>query len=1186
MKLLKISMRGFKSFADRTDLQFHDGTTVIVGPNGSGKSNISDALRWVLGETSARNLRGNKMEDIIYVGSESRRGLGFAEVEMILDNTDQTLPIEYSEVSISRRLYKSGESEYAINHCACRAKDIRELFMDTGVGRDGYSIIGQGRIDSILSDKPEDRRSIFEEVAGIVKYRNQKNESERKLEKTNDNLIRISDLLTELHYNYEEMHQQAEKTRKYHALYDELKELDIAHAKNDLHIHFQVKQQNHTALKQVETELKQNEAERSAIQNKIEKMKEDVQYGETQLDEFESVISRTSTTHTELKSEVELSQSRLFFLEKDIRRMEAELLEMSVKQQEEENMLLLLQQDYREIDQKRELLEHQHTDQERDLEEQKLTIDDLKVKVENLKTENSNLMLRREGLTQRYQYLQTEQATLLAETTQGKKFDAERETRQSFLRSEMAMLEGQLQQTDQKISHMKVVLTQKKQKRERLQSECKETELQMHDLELEIGKKESEEKALSVLEDSFEGYQKPVKEVMKHFLHEKEGQGIRGTLSEVFHVDSPYLEAIEVSLGSALQFVVIEREFQIQPLINFLKERKLGRVTFLPLDGIRQNHFKRWDLKNIFGVVDYADRLIHCEDTYRELFAGLLSNTLIVESMDIALHLDIRLRSSHKIVTLDGELFHNRGSVTGGSLGTKVSGILHRRSKIEELKNQIAVNSEKFSELSSLLEIRLQSLNHLSLEIDTITEEIMKCESERHQISLKYHDTEKEWTELLRDIEGSRHTQEEEEKKYKELVLSIQKTEQDITDIESQLSSNKNEMKKYAEDLFQKENALNEEVTLFNNNYVQLVNLRNRISNLSEKETRTQILIEEIQKKRNEKMTDLQKERNEEMSLKDKLSILDHEITLSSAQVRDYLQKKEKEKSVLDQLRQDYYRAQEILAENNACYASLERKKANIEVKLAKSEVQVENIISRILSDYNVLLDAKADTGQNPISGQYQTRIMQLKDDISKLGSVNTNAVEEERKLGERLEFMTNQEQDLRFAKSDLETVIQNIEEKMGVLFQEAIDTVARNFSKVYTQFFGGGTAELKLSHPEDPLNSGIEILLTPPGKKMQAISLLSGGEKALTAIALLFAIQKIKPSPFCILDEIDAALDEVNIDRFTGYLRASLDEVQFIIITHRKRTMEIGDSLYGISMGEDGVSSVLSVHLKDKKIS
>lgn len=1179
-------MRGFKSFADRTDLNLHNGTTVIVGPNGSGKSNISDALRWVLGETSARNLRGTKMEDVIYVGSDSRRGLGFAEVEMILDNTDKALPIDFSEVSISRRLYKSGESEYAINHSPCRAKDIRELFMDTGVGRDGYSIIGQGRIDSILSDRPEDRRSIFEEVAGIVKHKNQKEDAERKLEKTNQNLIRIGDLLAELMRSYEEIHIQAEKTKKYHALYDELKNLDIAYAKQELFQYLQQKAENLNYNKEILIQLEDNEKERNRIQQEFEEMKGQVEIGQERMEGLETLLRELLNKESDLKSERDLSQSRLLFLEKDISRLETELSDFSHKIEEEEKNIFSLKKEFEVAQLNLDKYQQEDLFNEDELKNLKEHVVDVKNNIEKLREENSDLLIRKERLSQKHQFLQKEHSAILSATTLGKESGHERESKKIYLESEIQLMEGELGENEKKLSEIRRLHNEKNQKIFSLRSECKNIERQLHDLDLSLGKKESEKKTLSVLEEAFEGYQKPVREIMQQFLHRKEGKYILGTVSELFQVSSRYLQAIEVSLGSSLQYLVIQSESAVQPLIHYLKEKKLGRATFLPLENIRKNYIGRIDYKSEDGIIGYADQLLHCEEKFRPLFLSLLSNTLIVESMDVALKLAPNIRASNKIVTLDGELFHNKGSITGGYLGTKLSGILHRKNRIMELGEQIEQESQKRSDLKAIIEIRNKNLIDLETSFNLLEKQIQELEKSKQNIALRLYDLKRERDELLKDIEGSRRFQEEEERKYQENFSLMKNIQEEIVIIEGQLKKNNQALQINSANLFKSENKLNDKQKIYNENHLRIANLKNKLSNIDEKCLQSKTLIDEWNYKMLLKKEEHKQNKSEHSNLAMELSRICDQLQLNSEKNKVYITEKEIRKAEMDSLMRRYYSTQEDLNENHLNQTSLERKKTGVEIKIAKSEVQAENIISRIFEDYQVSLNEEVVKNQEFLSELSLKRIPQLKNEIAELGSVNTNAVEEERRLGERLDFMLTQEEDLRIAKSDLETVIATVEEKMGTLFRETLSTVQEYFTKVYTQFFGGGTVELKLSNPEDPLNSGIEILLTPPGKKMQAISLLSGGEKALTAIALLFAIQKIKPSPFCILDEIDAALDEVNIDRFTRYLKSSLDDVQFILITHRKKTMEIGDSLYGISMGDDGVSSVLSVRLKDKMIS
>ena len=1178
MRLRKISLKGFKSFADRTDILFDDGITVVVGPNGSGKSNISDAIRWVLGEMSLKVLRGSKMEDVIYKGSDNRRALGFAEVEIVLDNSDGALPIEYTEVSITRRLYKSGESNYFINQNPCRQKDIRYLFMDTGVGKEGYSIIGQGRIDEILSEKPEDRRAIFEEVAGISKFRSKKEESLRKLDKTDESLVRINDIIFELEGNYEESKIEADRTRKYNDLFYRLKEIDISQSLRELDKNIEGIKKEKEELLEIESLLSAKEEEVKKLDESFESLKESLNESKGLADSFDEKLSSYIENLNQLQIEKEKLENKRSFYSLNMDTIEVELESKRQEIINSKDFLANLTEERRAIEGNLSNILNEGESIESKIKDLNPSLDELTLKEQNLKNTFQDIRLNIESLSKEEEY----EKTSLEEV--GKKLEEidlslpEKGARLEFLNSELRMVNGEIEDFEKKLIAYREDVENLERRTKNIEKEENTEKEEKHRIEIELSRSESELKTIRAMEDNLEGYQRSVRAIIKKYQGKNQ---VRGVLSDLFNVDSKYETALEVALASSLQNVVVEKDSDAKEIIEYLKAERAGRATFLPMNRINGYRAQNPPLK-ANGVIGLASDLISFDKEYRNIFENLLGRTLLVENMDVALSLGRESIKGLRLVTLQGEIFNAGGSITGGFIGEKGSGLISRKNKILELEEKNIKFLEKIKEIDQRLDIKRELKSRIDEEFTLKEEEVSTFKDSRREKFNKKSEIEQELG-ILKSSYNSLKEQKEElasrEEALKKNIITIRESllnnKKEYRELEGKIEEVKEEIGKES-DVFR---ALNEERNKLS---MTRLNLENRIKNLSEKIGDQENRIEGLESRINQLESKKAEEENENKEETNRIEDLLTEINELEEKLEDLRERRSSEKKREEEILNKYYETQKVLSDINSHYQEIEKNKSDLELKMSRRDLKNESITERLEREYDFLPSEGFEIPKINMSQTMANKeINRLREEIRELGTINPIAIEREIELGNRLELMKSQEADLILSKEDLKKIIADIEKEMSSMFKDTIEVVNKLFNEVYKNLFNGGEAELKLKDDDDPLNTGIEILITPEGKKRQAISLLSGGEKALTAIALLFAIQRLKPSPFCVLDEIDAALDDQNIDRFTKYLTSKLNDIQFIIVTHRKRTMEIGDIIYGVSMMEDGVSTLLSMKLK-----
>ena len=1185
LHLKKVEIQGFKSFADKVEIEFKEGITAIVGPNGRGKSNISDAIRWVLGEQSVKTLRGNKMEDVIFSGTNIRKPLGYAEVTITFDNKDGIIPVDYQEVAITRRMFRSGESEYYLNKNSCRLKDVKEIFMDTGVGKDGYSIIGQGRVDEILSSRPEDRRNIFEEAAGIVKFKSKKIEAEKKLEKTEDNLIRIKDIILELEKQNDYLKEQSEKASTFIGLSSRLKELEV-----NLFIR---------NIDKIRKEIENFEEEKSKIQiqldeiidkkNKIEEnlnlMKIKIKEMDLSVDNIQKEKIETSNQFNQCKNDLNLLEEKEKFYIKDIERLEKEIEDLKKKLGEIEKDKLLIIDEINNMEEERLSLKENFNQKKIKLEElnekislKEKTIEKDKDKVidsynliTDKKSKINSLNSFQDNINKRIEQIKKETKILIDEKNKFKESLREIEGSEGEKREEVINY-------NKSLTELRLEERNYKEKLDNLYKEINQNKV-------ELQGRISNFNLLKNMQDDYEGYYKSVKNLMLACKKdEKLKNSLIGVVADLIKVEEKYEKAIDVGLGGSLQNIVTRDEKDAKFIIDYLRKNKLGRVTFLPISTIKGNpiHISQGDREK-YNILGLGSELISYDVKYKNIMEYLLGRTIVVKNLDDAILAAKKYNYSFRIVSLDGDIINAGGSMTGGSL-PKVSGnILNRRYRIETLKNEINnlsktqsdLEREKLS-LKSILENSSVELKEKEEGLQSLNIEVIKIENEKNKYSMEL----KRADESIEKYEDEIHKLNQE---LDEINIGKEKLNEELKELEKENNIIKDNIKDFVSQ-FEEEKIIREEAMGdVTDTKIQINLLESKLTNANEKLEGIKIETDNARKlikEKNYESTNCQKEIGDIKNLMAEAEKKIRELLMIEKEKDKLFNQMKKEK---DEFMKSYYLEQNRLKDINDKLNSLEKSKNNWDIKEAKYSVKLESINTKLLEDYELEYDEAVELliEIEDLDNAYN-EVEELKNKIKKLGTVNLSSIEEYKKTSERLGFITRQHNDLLKAKEDLKEVIIDMEAKMKEQFLFNFNKINESFNQVFSVLFDGGKADLVLEDEENILECGIEIKAQPPGKKLQSLTLLSGGEKSLTAVALLFAILEIKPTPFCILDEIDAALDEANISRYTSYLKSFSDETQFIMITHRKSTMEMADVLYGVTMEEDGISKIVSVKLTD----
>ena len=1181
MYLKRIELQGFKSFADKTVLEFDSGVTSVVGPNGSGKSNISDAIRWVMGEMSAKSLRGSNMQDVIFAGTENRKPVNFAEVSLVLDNTTRLFPIEFDEIMVTRRVFRSGESVYQINNANCRLKDIVELFMDTGIGRDGYSMIGQGNVSQILSTKAEDRRTFFEEAAGVSKFKHCKDEAQRKLTAVNDNLLRIGDIVSELEGQLKPLENQSKKAHKYLILYEEYKGLDVSMCL--------------VTLDKNKELLQKAKADYDSIAEEIE----DLKSKETEIEKKRSELYEKSKTKDE-----EQAKRNSELIENEAAGMSASN-DISIAENDIKNNIAISERIDREIN--AVINENNHAEERiKELAgiilEQEKESEELLGTFDRIKADNEGIFARLSECRERADKLKGDIIEEMNEVSAQKaKIAGIESLRNSFLERREAV-EKEKQSHGMSVENIKKELAEKLCSIEEKTKKCEEMNKRIEELsgrlekkrtEYESAKKESDSISVSLsskqsqkrilegMENSYEGYAKSVKSVLQ--AQELKRLSIYGTLSGLIDVEKKYIAAIEAALGGAMQNIVVETENDAKEAIEFLRRTHGGRATFLPVSSVKGRPFEMYkEVSSCSGFIGIASDLTGYDKKYDGILKSLLGRVVVVDNMDNGIALSRKFGYKFKTVTLDGDILNAGGSMSGGSSG-KSGGFLSRAGEIKTLGAEIAALLAKLRDLSDrkkelesdigTVSTQLESYRPLAREYENELL-VMKntCEHLKQSIT-ESGSSEKALSDELEQIEKQLAESGEE---IAMLIAGARKIENSIDEknrlaheAEAQYTELSAEKDKKSKELLDETLRLRELEHEIQGNKDETDELKKKIS------SNTELLDSKVRDKSE------YEQRNNELrqKIEEKKNAIE-QIKNTSDDIKKSIDKLEEEKSnIVDALKQ--------IQSNNKDVTDrmilLQQELAKAENRENKINSDSENIINRLWDDYE-LTPSSAEEIKSDIEDEKEAarRVQELRGKIKALGSVNMDAIEEYKAVSERFEFLSAQKADLEQSKENLNKVIDSTQELMEEHFKKQFEEINKSFSHVFRELFGGGSGRLYLSDPSDVMESGIEIEAQLPGKSTQNLSLYSGGEKSFIAIALLFAILEVKPTPFCILDEIDAALDDVNVSRFATYLKNYLSQTQFIVITHRRGTMEAANIMYGVTMQEKGVSKLLSLKIDD----
>ena len=1179
MYLKSLEVQGFKSFPDKTLIRFGDDITAIVGPNGSGKSNISDAILWVMGEQSTKTLRGAKMEDVIFGGTQKRAAVGFAEATLTLDNTDRALAYDSDEVMVTRRYYRSGDSEYYINRQSARLRDIHEMFMDTGLGREGYSNIGQGRIDEILSLKSADRREIFEEAAGISKYRHRKEETERKLAHTEDNLLRIGDKVSELEMQLEPLRVQSEKAKKYLELKEELQGVEVA-------VWLDTLDKLSAAAKKAEEDyasasfvLQQAHDDLNKLYAKSEQMSAELRHKDEELENIRSQVSMLDATHQQMEGQMAVLRGNVQNNENNIARIEEEL-----QGQEDRSGGINAQ-----MEQARQRI----AEIEKGLEEKRAA-------VAALQQELTALSANAEGMTRQFLELRTAESNLTADLA----------GREADIRG----LETSLQENDARMQELKADLASGNARKETAEDEldacrnelknvqedvtvanntingyamrqanrvkrAEELEAQVRELTAKLDGVQAKIRVFRAMERDYENYQKSVRMVMQE-AQRGALRNIHGPVSRLIRTEDEYTVAMEIALGGAMQQIVVDNEQDGKAAIAYLKRTGGGRATFLPMSVVKGKRLNENGVENAAGFVGIASDLVSCDNRYRGIVENLLGRTVIAENIDCAISMAKKFSNRFKIVTLDGQVMNPGGSMTGGSVN-KESGLLSRANELEKLQKQEKDLQKKLQEQEKELQSAKAGVEQVEQQMESAREQLRKAEDQvlRLQGLEKQHEI---MVEALRDAMSAAQREYDvldnrcrsDRERYaaqqakiqvftaqltetKNRIASLEHTQQDATAAMSQLTDKMTVLKT-------EEAAMDAEKHTAESHILDLQQLcsamegdrENKLSLIATIRAETERLEQEI-KNLEQRQLD-----NDEYAKTIRASMDNARIQRAEAEATKTRTEREAQ-------------------EKNGDILNMERACALLQNKKETTALEERTIIDKLWDSYELTPGTAVEKrGEIESVTAGQRRVSELKRKISALGTPNLGAIEEYARVNERYSYLVTQRDDVLTSKRELESIIRNITQEMTTIFVTEFAKIDHHFGVVFEEMFGGGKGQLILENPEEPLTCGIEIRVQPPGKQVKTITLLSGGEKAFVATALYFAILKVRPTPFCLLDEIDAALDDRNVERFASYLHNLSKDTQFIVITHRRGTMEASDVLYGVTMQEQGVSKLLRLDL------
>lgn len=1184
MKLKKLELYGFKSFAQRTEIVFDEGITGIVGPNGSGKSNIGDAVRWVLGEQSAKTLRGASMSDVIFNGTQKRKPLSYCEVSLVFDNDDHALAMEAAEVMVTRRVYRNGESEYYLNRTACRLKDVVDLFRDTGIGKEGYSIIGQGRIDEILSRKSEDRRQVFEEAAGIVKFKARKEEADKKLQRTLENLERVDDILDELTKRLKPLEEQSRNARVYLELSTELKDLDLnlflirsdrARARlSELESELLTVQ---TILADTESNLTDKTTRRDETQNRIDQLEEAITKARTELMECAEHVHESQKKLSALQSrretrsenrqrivrEQEEAQERLAEIEKDHARIQADV-------EKQHSLIADAEQILRATQEAAEKAQAKEKEADAALEAQKAAVIDQMNRLSDVRNDKTRL--------------NTMQAQMETRLTEIEESSGALQEQEAALREALIAVEKQLETENQHQQQCQEKLAQARQASDEADAAYANLRADVEKQSADMQAAASRHSVLTEMTRDMEGYNMAVRRAMT-YAKQRGLTGVKGVLAQLMTVPQAYETAIDMALGAAQQNIVTDTEETAKELINYLRQNRLGRATFLPMSAIRGKTLygnERNALK-LPGCLGVASELVQCAPEYRGIVENLLGRTVIADNLDHGIPIMRAGNHAFRLVTLEGDVMHSGGSMTGGSAQSKVSNLLSRERELKELTAKLQTGRAELDKCRQELTQRQQTAQEKRQKVSDAVNAL-------HQQEIAVAREQARRESVSADLNTHLQRMQETEQARVQLHQSLENIRQQLETIEHQRTGAQGDQSAMEQKTIEMQNALvkaRAEASAENDRLMvrtlQLSDLRHGLSDLERDEAHAQQDQAQILRE--------QERREQLLHEMDELDAIDEndmkrEEAESARRQKEQLRQESAAQAIEQRRSQAQSDLRDILSDMENLHEAYNRDSEKLhKTELAKARIEGDqkNLQNRIWDTYKLTYAGAEEFRRTPFDEkESDRRAAELQGQIRALGTVNVGAVEEYAETKARVDDLTTQQQDLKRAEMDLRELIERLLIQMRSTFVENFSKMQGYFAETFTRLFGGGHAELKLMDPDDPLNCGIEVNAQPPGKKLQLLSLLSGGERALTAIAILFAMLKLKPTPFCILDEIEAALDDANIGYYADYLKEYSKGTQFIVVTHRKGTMERCNSLFGVAMEEQGVSRMVSVSLQD----
>jgi len=1182
MFLKRLDVIGFKSFADRVSIDFVPGVTAVVGPNGSGKSNITDAIRWVLGEQSVKSLRGAKMEDVIFAGSDSRKPLNVAEVTITLDNEDGFLPLEYQEVSVTRRVYRSGESEFFINRQPCRLKDIVDLFLDSGLGKEAFSIIGQGRVEEILSSKPEERRTIFEEAAGVLKYKLRKKKAETKLAETQDNLQRVNDILHELGQQLEPLRMQASIAKEYLEKREELERFEVALMVHDIEqLHRQWSELNE-ALNEHQQEEGRLAAELQKTEAHIEQLRDQITAIDESVDGLQQVLLLASEELEKLEGRKEVLKERKKHASQRIEQLDETVIALTEKRRRlteqlrsEKAALTQLEAGAaaleKELKEQQALLSAHEVDIEEEIERRKGDYIDLVHEQAALKNERLHV-------EQAIHKLRAKQAALNEANSDHLKQRNQLEQQRAALLAELSRLEQAITEASSKLAALESAL-----KEQQVELEQKETSL--HQARQYRQQAKARQQWLEEMQHEYAGFFQGVKEVLKA---RNRLPGIRGAIVELIRVPGRYEIAIETALGGAMQHIVVDSEQAARQAIHFLKTNGYGRATFLPLDVIQARSLSERERAAISGhpaFVGIARELIEYDDIYAAAIAHLLGHVIVTADLKGANELAKLLHYRYRLVTLDGDVVSPGGAMTGGGAAKKTASLLGRNRELETIAAKLREMDDVIARLERDMAAKRRERAEWEAEAAMLKEEIARL-----QQSLQ------EEKEKQRELEWQKKRIDERLALYDEEKAN---DEREIAELNNRLGAIDGQLQQLAEKLQAIDEDINRlqvqkqtEQTTKEALQVAITEKKIALAETKERVKHARRKAEEIEAELAETARGLQQAERERAALQAEMEAPEWNEEELEQLRQQKLEDKQKTLELITSRREQRLDCQRRLEHLEQEWKEAKRQHKQLvevvkdeEVKLNRLDVELANLLSRLSEEYGLSFEAARSGYPLEIGAdEARKRVKLIKRAIEELGTVNLGAIDEYERVSERHRFLSEQKADLEEAKATLHQVIEEMDEEMKKRFFTTFEQIRAHFSEVFRELFGGGRADLRLTDPNNLLETGVDIVAQPPGKKLQHLSLLSGGERALTAIALLFSILKVRPVPFCVLDEVEAALDEANVQRYAQYLKRFSRDTQFIVITHRKGTMEEADVLYGVTMQESGVSKLVSVRLEDSK--